>query len=83
MTNIIPPARPPHSCTLPWERSGYGATGQPDGTLAQCMTCKAWWVSGPCFEHYGPVTIWRRVRWYHRRLRRIISNQSTSVRLVR
>lgn len=69
MTTVIPPADH-HDCALPWKSSGFGTTGVLTGTLARCDVCGQWWHSAPCFESYGPTDVWRKVRWYHWRLRR-------------
>lgn len=71
MTILLPPPDP-HRCQsdLPCDRGGYGSTGYPDGTIARCPSCARWWLSGPCYEHYGPTSRWRPVRWYHREARR-------------
>lgn len=63
---------PSHQCALPWNSGGYGSTGEADGTLVRCW-CRRWWFSAPCYQSLGPVTHWRRVRWWHWRLRRRIA----------
>ena len=72
MSRIIkPPRQRDHWCSPPWQSGGYGGTGEPDGTVWVC-DCGRAWFSAPCYEHYGPVSHWRSVRWYHWRLRRRI-----------
>jgi len=55
---------PAHTCTLPWQSGGYGSTGYEDGSIFICF-CGQAYFSAPCFEHFGPVSLWKKVRWYH------------------
>lgn len=67
-----------HGCNLPWRRGGYGSTGQPDGTVIVCSVCDTAWYSGPCYESFGPVDKWYKIRWYHRKYRRIADQLRTA-----
>lgn len=74
MSDFIPAPTLPHNClaVLPWERGGYGSTGDETGALRRCPECGRWWVSRPCYESFGPTSHWLPVRWYHFGLRRRI-----------
>ena len=67
---VWPPPETKHRCQrhLPWDSSGYGSTGYPNGAVAVCSCGRAWY-SDACFESYGPTEKWYPVRWYHRRKR--------------
>lgn len=77
--SMIEPPPSKHHCTdlAPSRPGGYGSTGVPNGTLWCCPMCHRWWVSGPCYQSYGPTSAWYKVRWYHLRLRRRILDHST------
>lgn len=76
MNDVIPAPEPAHYCPqiLPQRSGGYGSTGYADGALIRCPKCGLWWYSGPCVESMGPITEWRRVRWYHREFKTRIAN---------
>lgn len=68
---VYVPLPPDHDCHehLPSRPGGYGSTGVPRDTVAVCP-CGRWWVSLPCYEHYGPTSRWYRVRWWRFRAAR-------------
>ena len=70
---ILPPPDAGHSCPLPHRSGGYGSTGHPDGVVFICSECGAEWISRPCFESYGPTSVWKPVRWWHFSARRRIA----------
>lgn len=73
---LIPAPPRGHHCALPWDRVGYGSTGQRDGTVFVCGKCEQAWFSAPCYQTFGPTSHWRRVRWWHFRLRSRIKGTS-------
>jgi hypothetical protein len=80
MSALIRPADKGHECALPWRTTGYGSTGEPEGTLVRCDDCGQWWFCAPCYESLGPTEIWRKVRWFHWRLRRHVDEQTREAR---
>jgi hypothetical protein len=74
--SLILPKVPEHLCDRPWRAGGYGSTGQPDGTIFVCPTCKKAWVSRPCYEHHSNTSKWHPVRWWNWRLRKRITENT-------
>lgn len=83
LNHAILPPEPDHACDLPEARSGYGSTGMPEGTIVQCWGCRRWYVCVPCYAHYGPTTVWAKVRWYHRAAHRRIKALEEAERPLR
>lgn len=69
---------PPHRCNLPISRD-QGGIVIPRGTILRCGTCsRDWWVWGSdSFE-----LIWRRIRPWHLKKRRIIRQWSRRKRAL-
>jgi hypothetical protein len=67
----MPPLPQPHECALPHTKGGgYGGTGYPEGAIFICDDCDTDYVCVPSYETLGPVSKWRKVRWWHWRLRK-------------
>jgi hypothetical protein len=65
-----------HVCPTP---SGDELRGIPVGTVWICRYCLTPWLAKYDFDAWGPYPYWVKVRWYHRKARRLIIDAARSL----